>query len=367
MLFYNLIIMLSLLIGLGFKVNNSDKKIKFYIVVVFSALTLVSALRGNSVGMDTNQYIKAYENISYLNWNQLNEISYEIGFSVLCKFLSYISIKPQILIIISSMFIMMSVARFIYKNSSDVVMSVLLFITLNVFFNYMNIMRQAIAISIILCSYEYLKKNKYIKFSLATIIASLFHQSAIICLIFIFFEKLKYKYKYILILFFLIIITFIFFGKFYNVIVFLFVKYSSYMRGTYGRENYFGSLIEALVSLAIFSLGFICIKKDIFKEKNKSNILEYERRRINFLLWIMSAYIFFSVMTIKMNIFNRLVSYFLIFTIIWIPEAFKFIKNKKERNLYYYLVILLTLVYCNTILLFRPEWTGVIPYRLFFN
>ena len=195
MFIYIIVMFLILSIGLFFNVNKSYKLGKYYLIFIFSILTLLSALRNISVGVDTSQYYEAYKLIGTIEWNELDKLRYEIGFSLLCKVLNYISSNPQLLLIVTSIFINSSVGLFIYRNSNNVVLSSFIFITYNLYFNYMNIMRQAIAIAIVLFAYEYLKNKKIIKYSILVLIASLFHTSSIICLLFIIFSKVKYDKK----------------------------------------------------------------------------------------------------------------------------------------------------------------------------
>lgn len=122
------IIVFTVLLGIIINANETDNKRKFYIVVIFSLITLFSALRSRNVGADTEQFVSMYNVIRSLPWERLNELRYEWGYMILCKLLSYISSSPQLLLIVSSVFISWAVGRFIYKNSTDVVMSIYIYI-----------------------------------------------------------------------------------------------------------------------------------------------------------------------------------------------------------------------------------------------
>lgn len=362
-----IILIVMILLGGCLGINDTQRAKKIYLTFIFSILTLVSSLRAYSVGVDTMQYIKAYTLIKNIPWSEYGTLWYEWGFFALCKVLNYITSDPQILILVSSIFIMSSVGRFIYKNSSNVVISSFLFLTLNLYFNYMNIMRQAIAISIILIGYEYLKENKLIKYSAIVILASLFHQSALCCLVLIIFKKIRYN-KIIMIGWGIISsIAFIFWKVFYEISVTFLSKYEGYSQGIFGVSNYFGAIFEFAVNIFILLFGLL-----VFKISNKGfnrvkliGDIEYEKK-IELLAWIVSSVVFFSIITIRINIFNRITSYFLIFTIVWLAEAIEIIKFKNEKLLYKYAIIFFTFWYCIIILIFRPEWTGVVPYKLFF-
>ena len=134
---YIALFVFELLFGLAI-IKKEKKYKKIYLIVSFILLAGIAALRTKNVGIDTLQFHDAYLRIGYLDWTELTTERYEIGFSVLCKLLNYITANPQILISFTAIFINFSVVRFIYKNSNDVVFSILLYILLNFYFSYMN-------------------------------------------------------------------------------------------------------------------------------------------------------------------------------------------------------------------------------------
>lgn len=86
---------------------------------------------------------------------------------------------------------------FIYKESTDVVLSAELMLFNCFYYRFMTMMRQGLAISIILVAYTLLngserKLKDYIKFALLILLASTFHSSAILCMLMILFDRLKF-------------------------------------------------------------------------------------------------------------------------------------------------------------------------------
>lgn len=61
----------------------------------------------------------------------------------------------------------------------------------------MNVIRQAMAVGVILLGLEALKRKQYVKFAIYVVIATFFHTSAIIALLFILCDILTFK-KYCL-------------------------------------------------------------------------------------------------------------------------------------------------------------------------
>lgn len=355
MLIYLLSVFFIIFIGLIFNYKNRKQK-KIYLIISFFILITIACIRDNNVGVDTEQYVRNYKVISSLDFSELSSLRYELGFSYLCKILSNFSENPQILIIVTSIFINISVLRFIYKNSDNVLLSTILYVIMNFYFSYMNIMRQAIAVSIILWAYEYLKKRRYIPFIILVILATMFHFSAILAIIFIVLKELKFNKKFIYIMLILSLLSFCFGRQFFIFLCKLSPRLNDYLAGEFSGSNYFGALIEAIIYIIIFFVGIFIIKKEdeeIFMDKsNKENLL----------IGIVGLTCILLVLVMKVSIFNRFSPYFSIFTIIWIPNILSKIKRRENRMLMTITILLLLITYFIVIMLFRPEWYGTVPY-----
>lgn len=277
---------------------------------------------------------------------------YEIGFSLLCFGLSRITANPQILLIVTSVFVNWSVLRFINKNSKDVTYSVFLYITLNFFFSYMNIMRQAVAIGFVLLAFENLKNKKYIKYFLEVGIATCFHSSAILALVLIILKKFKYKKKYNKFLIPTFIIVFIFGRRILNILGSFSPRLLEYIGGEYDVSNYLGSIIIATIPLIMLYFG-----NNILKNKDKDEIKE-----IDFLRKIMIVNIIFAVLSIRVILFNRFTAYFAVFQLAWIPNMLRIMK--KNRVEFKMLFSIAFIIYWMVIMIYRPEWYGAIPYEM---
>lgn len=353
---YFLQIFIIIILGIILKPNYNNKTKKIYMVIIMSIFTVVSALRASTVGADTSMYSEAFNHISQVSFNNLHIFRYEYGFTLLCKILSLINNNSQILIIVTSLFIFISVGRFIYKNSKDVILSCYSFMTLNIYFLYMTAMRQALAIAIILIAYEYLKVEKYFKFSLLIILSSLFHKSALICLILILFRRNRYRLTSLIYTFLLAIISFVGYKYLFVVFTTIFTEYGGYSSGIFSVSNYFGSLIEACVILIIWLFGIYYIYKKDSKFDYKTSLIAY----------IMSLAFILSVLVMKMNVVNRLTAYFSLFSILWLPQGVRSISIIKKRTIIYIGIYVFLFIYWIVILLARPEWTRVVPYKIFF-
>jgi len=375
MLIYIALIFNILFFGILFNVNHKRRIKKIYTIFIFLSMSIVTALRSPMVGADTMQYYNSFLMIKNIEYNQLSSaIHYELGFSVLCKLLNYITPNPQILIVITSVFIIFSFTRFIYMNSANIVMSFFIFISLNYYFSYMNIMRQALAIAILLFGYEYLKRKKYVKYCLVVYLASQFHLSASIAIVLIIFSICKFKKKSLIISLIIAPIFFLMDRKILQIGVNVFPQYTVYIDGQYDVSNYFGSVFLMIISLSIFVFVFInflkytvqngkTISEVIYPYKNSSTYFN----EISFLQFCASADFICSILVIQISFLNRIAPYFSIFAILTIPKALEEIKNFNTKKIVSLAIILITLLYWIIITLARPEWYGAVPYSIFIN
>lgn len=193
-----IILMLLALAGYVFNANATEKSRKYYLCIVFGAIVVVAMLRSDQIGIDLSHYYnKYYPLFKNVDWDKLQSVTisgdWELGFCAFCKIIGQISTSTQCFVIFTSMFTMIPYALFIYRNSDDVIFSTVFFLGYHIFMMSMNVIRQAMAVGIILLGLEALKRKKYAKFVIYVAVATLFHTTAIIALFFILCDKLTFK------------------------------------------------------------------------------------------------------------------------------------------------------------------------------
>ena len=335
--------------------SKSKTRKKIFVIITFGILTIIAAIRDSTVGVDTEQFCNAFEIISQIPLANAFNLRYEEGFVILCKILSYITMNRQILIVMSSLIIFPMIGFFVYKNSKDVVLSSILYIIMNTYAMHMNVMRQAIAISLVILAYEmFLKKDKIIKYILLIFLASFFHQTAIIMVVLIFFRKIKYTYNTYFLTIIVGIVVFILANTIWNIATSMFPTYVGYANTEYIDSSYIAGSISAIIAWVVLTMGVF------FERKNKNKDVSY-----NFLAFMVSILFIIDLLVIKINLFVRLATYFGFFTMIWLSNTLHDIKDKNERILMKYLVLVCFIVYWIIISVYRPEWYGVIPYNTF--
>lgn len=193
-----IVLMLMALSGYTLKANANEKSRKLYLCLVFSLIVAVAMLRKDQIGIDLslyyNKYYPLFKNVA---WNKLQSVTisgdWELGFCAFCKLIGQISTNTQCFVIFTSLFTIIPYALFIYRNSDDVVFSTVFFLGYHIFMMTMNVIRQAMAVGIVLIGLETLKRKQYVKFIIYVVIATFFHTSAIIALLLILCDKVTFK------------------------------------------------------------------------------------------------------------------------------------------------------------------------------
>ena len=153
---YWILVALVFLVGVPIQPYLSKLRAKIYLWIVFVMLLIVSGFRDFSVGADTKVYVNIFYNIKNLN---LMKDRFEIGFLRYVEILHRISENPAILIIVSSAICVGTACLFTHRFSKNPILSMVLYILLGSYFSQMNVMRQAIALSILEGSFMVLLKN----------------------------------------------------------------------------------------------------------------------------------------------------------------------------------------------------------------
>lgn len=338
---------------LGFDILVKYKKIdkKTFLKIVWILLVMLFSLRGYSVGTDTENYILIFKDIISLPLNEAFNGRMEVGFVVLIRVIGFISKNPQILLMVTGIIYATAIVKLIGKYSKNHMASILIFILLMFLMSFMNIMRQALTISIIMIGFKYLVERQNIKFLMVVLLASTFHIVAFIFIIPLIFNAFKLSRKTMIIYLFIGFLLAIFSNKIFEIIVLLLPRFNSYLTDIHGQSNYFAALLDLLFFLILFGVIMIF---------NGEIETDYQKT----LLIIIILQIIFQLFTIRMTIFGRVTTMFSVFLLLSIPE---FINFEKAQNKYLMVlwVYIICFAYFGIILVYRSEWNGAIPYLPF--
>lgn len=368
---------------------------KFYLISCFGLLILVAAFRDYSIGIDLSKhYARNFTYIASADWSKMYKFTqlggYDIGFVVFCKLISYISTNVQWFIIVSSVITFGLIGRYIYKYSDDVALETFMFFSSMIYFMYLNIIAQALAIAIVTIGLDKLAKKKYLLFIIWLIIATTVHSSAIICLIFIPLSilpaKRKYIFGYVIVAMVALlganqIIKYVFTNVFTNFSYYL--TDSSYADGRGVTLSWF-NLFQIAFTLGCILIPYIscyyrrnAIRQGINKTQGwrlkfrKKLLLVKEDINItglntNFLMYVTITSIICRILITKMAIIERMGYYFYFLGFSVLARAVANIENKKNRE------ITLICIYVFMIAFFiifgksaGKQSYGVVPYKFF--
>lgn len=160
-----------------------------YLVVACSAMALLAALRAPTVGADTQQYVEIFNwvktlpisNIGELNrfvwWDSAGNI--EITYKVYNKIVSLLCDDQQAITVANSLVLMAAFFRMVKRESKDYWLSALLFFCLGFYQLSLNLTPSSIAALIMFGSVSYVREQKIIPWLASTLVACIFHTSAI--------------------------------------------------------------------------------------------------------------------------------------------------------------------------------------------
>ena len=328
------------------KVNIREKE-KSFLIVMGVLLVLIAAFRDNSIGNDLNTYLDIFyhsedipvaniiiDSFSFKHFGStaIYNGSYEVGYILLNKIIIFFTDSDFVFKLVISSIIITSYFYFFYKYSENVYLSFYIFYALGYYAQSMVIIRQCIALSVLLFSLKYINEHKLINFSFIVLLACLFHKSAIVFLISYPLCNIKCTKKNIIIL---LCVTVILFIALQNLLPFMIKTfYPFYMNLIVTGEgfNYF------MLLFAIFILGMLCIQKKEIMESNKPIIAIY------FVGMIIQLFAF------NFSLLNRLALYFQFYMMIFIPL---FINNCKYKKVLLIIMLIFLMFYFHLITIKR--------------
>lgn len=331
--------------GLLKKRKLFDKSIhKFIFVVILLVLWFLTAFRDESIGNDSKTYIGYYEEIAKYGINTGYAI--EVGYQIYCLLLSKISTNPYFLFIVTATICYGLFGIYIYKYSSNILYSLILLFCV-AFSSFTNILRQSIAMVITLFAYEKIKRDKVLIPLLLILFASCFHESALIMLL-LFFKKFIPKKPAVVLTISIVLALLSMTGVVNGILIKILPSYSGYFDTERAGSGWLGIFYYCLRAVVFY---FIIYKA--YSNKVNDNGLTIA----NSVIFLMMLCFGFSI-----NLFSRVSEYFLLPMVVELPNVFTNgkIKNKK---LLMCAVAIVMLAYFLVVLILKPEWNNLVPYK----
>lgn len=130
-------------------------------------LFFVMALKGATVGIDTQGYIREYNLISNIfpSFSIIECFQKEVGYRILqCEFKN-LGFNWQLYLGVISAFIVYAFSKFIYKYTANIFIGFILYGTIGMFAMSMTGFRQTLSVACVLMAFMYCKERKIIQFS----------------------------------------------------------------------------------------------------------------------------------------------------------------------------------------------------------
>lgn len=319
MLIYFLLLLIWLVLsvlfsGKGGNVDCNPKSKWRFCLWASIPMILIMGLRGAQVGSDTPAYLDRFENSLYI----LTEDSMqdEVGYNYLNVLISNIlGWNFNALLLITSFFICIVFARFVYHFSPDSLFSYFLHLTIGMFYMSMSGIRQCMAVSFCLLGlilvYKTDKKFKRVFAVLLVAIGYTFHNSAFFFLPFVLLPEFRLSKQKIIIALFLSAFLFIF----NDVIANFFIQFTPSRYQSYGLDaSYKANYLVYFIPLAIIIFCIISIKPDKQGKYNSDISMMFVFLLLNF---------FFMAFMPLNNQIGRISFYFINSFVILIPYAIR--------------------------------------------
>ena len=185
------LVMLLLFIGSNNRFNKLNK-LSYYLSGI--VLTIFATIRSSDVGTDSNNYVGIFNQYKYKTESLFSRTtSLETGYLILQEIALNISNDYWSLFFITSLVCVFSTYYIIYKLSDNIKISVFIYISLAIYMFAFNGARQALAASIFGIALYYLINKKRLGYFIIILLASFFHNTALIMLPFYYLLRFPFK------------------------------------------------------------------------------------------------------------------------------------------------------------------------------
>lgn len=317
-----------------------------YVSLVFLALLFLSAFRYN-IGTDYPTYVRS---VLFFKTNfTFSWMNFEPGFIILNRIVGQFTQSGQLIIIVSSVVTIILFHIAIKKYSVDPASSVFLFYALYMYCMSFNLIRQFIAIGIVMVSIKAFIEERFLKCVLCIAIAMLFHASAIIVLPLFFLQKMRMTINAVIGISFAAVLISVFYDKIIGIVVRILPQYARYLNDQGGS-----SIVNVLVM--VFSLAMLLVVRGngVTGEKDK--------KTLNFYIAAVLMGLVITSFSGKIVFFARASYYFFNILIFAIPFCWSKLKGKKDYLLWKYCSILLAVFLF--VHLVNAGTGGITPYTL---
>lgn len=222
-------------VKVGEKNINYEKRNKTALFFFFAWLTVLIALRHESIGNDTNNYMNYFVQFSKTSWQEVGQGDLEIGFLYFNKIVSLFSNNPRFFLVCAAVIVSAMIYPTYIRLCTDSSLTIALFCLMSTFVMMFSGIRQMLAIGIGFIAYEFTRNKKPIHFFVSVIIATTIHSSAFMLIFMYPVYNLKITKKRLIAIVPVLIGIFVFNKQIFSQLTFLlsrFTRFDSQMTST---------------------------------------------------------------------------------------------------------------------------------------
>ena len=351
---------LSLIFAILYNVVKYNKKhvLRLLLGILILMLLLLSILRKNTVGGDLINYIPLYDTIAKSSFGEALAIpKYGIIYLFYNKILTLLSPNEFTFMLGTSLVNLLPVFWLIIKYSKIPLLSIFLYVSIGYYTNTFNSVRSSMAIAITICCIPYILERKFYSFLFLYILALCVHLSSFPFILTYWVVNLKLSFKRIISL---IVFSYLLSESVSNWIIgylYLYDPVYDKFESTTGGYSYFFMLFFIFIS------GYI-----IYNQNNDKNI----SKENDLFLRVMLIATCIQPFAFHFMLINRIVLFFSVYIIIFIPNFILYIRPTKIRILGHFIVyVFFVLFFIKIIMGINPEYNSngqmTIPYLFYWE
>lgn len=305
------------------KINKIVQKI---LILIGSGIFLFFSAFRYKTGMDWYTYLNEYNNLDVVNINYTS-----LGYLKLEKIGNFLEIEYFVFQAMICIFSGLVILNFYKKNSNYMWISITIYYILYYLDYNMALQKQMIALAFSMIGFNFWEKSKRRSF-LFIGVGMMFHFSSVILILIGIIDYLtlkiqnRLKYKVKINIFFIILLILInvdFIQNIIDIILKINIPIISQKIGAYRSITYYSRQVNPSLVVWIYLFGEMLLSYIIFTVRLPRN--DKEKNIYKFALF----YFLFKVLSIKMYILYRFISYFGIFYCIFLSNFLEIIKPKK--------------------------------------
>ncbi|WP_022756434.1 EpsG family protein [Butyrivibrio fibrisolvens] len=362
---------------LEFKIINNEKQVLLFVKRGFFPcvfLCCVAGVRALKVGKDNYSYSRYFLKMTFERVHFFNP-SFHWIYNLWDLIIRQFTDNVFVFNFCCAIVIYIALYFFVTRYSFDERVSLVLFITLGIFFNSMNQTRQALATAVLLFGFKYAVEKKLIKAMVLCLIATFIHNVAVVMIPIYAFICLAQRIGPRTVAFFsgASIVIALGYNRLIGIFVSIFPKYKYYLkysklfverRSIYRYADFFMALILQIVLVyGLYKLKLREVNEIRNGEGGENNTNTANDDFGNILACMNAVYLCMTYLILNGDIFNRLKSLFVYWVLLTIPFIIK--KYFSDNWVIKVLVCVVSIAYMWR--LGVHDGDGVIPYKAFFD